>query len=169
MYSYTGFTRDISLSFEVYPQSRVEMKSMYQKLNYLASTTTPDYEGGYMKGNITRLTIGSYLYRVPGVITNLSYEIPAESPWEIAFDEPEGGDSKDMLETPKHFKVNLSFTPLHNFVPQLSTGNDTNALITPDATTKQTNHYLEDNAIADSLKTATDAYKKFSKTTEPQN
>ena len=133
-YNYTGFTRTISLSFKVHPQSRSEMKAMYQKLTYLASTLAPDYSGtgGYMKGNITRLTIGSYFYRIPGFITSLTYTVPEDASWEIAFDQPEGGLEFDQLETPRHFDVSVNFTPIHDFAPQIMDGTRNYALFTPD-------------------------------------
>jgi hypothetical protein len=143
-YNYTGFTRDISLSFKVHPQSRSEMKAMYQKLTYLASTLAPDYSGagGYMKGNITRLTIGSYFYRIPGFITSLTYSVPEDASWEIAFDQPEGGQEQDQMETPRHFDVSVSFTPIHNFAPQLMDGTRAYALFTPDQKFNQPNPYI---------------------------
>lgn len=146
-YNYTGFTRTISLSFKVHPQSRSEMKAMYQKLTYLASTLAPDYSGagGYMKGNITRLTIGSYFYRIPGFITNLTYTVPEDASWEIAFDQPEGGLEFDQLETPRHFEVQVSFTPIHDFAPQIMDGTRDYALFTPAGTPQtvfQRNPYL---------------------------
>ncbi len=61
-YTYNGFSRDISFTYKVMAQSRAEMKSIYQKLQYLASSLAPDYSNGYMKGNLVRLTIGDYLY-----------------------------------------------------------------------------------------------------------
>mgnify|MGYP003662922386 FL=1 len=144
-YNYTGFTRGISLSFKVHPQSRDEMKAIYQKLTYLASTLAPDYsgDGGYMKGNITKLTIGSYFYRIPGFISNLTYTVPEDAAWEIAFDSPEQGNEIDQMEVPKHFNVSLQFTPIHNFAPQLMDGTREYALFTPDQKNKaQKNRYL---------------------------
>lgn len=144
-YNYTGFSRDISLSFTVHPQSRDEMAATYQKLTYLASTLAPDYsgDGGYMKGNITKLTIGSYFYRIPGFISTLSYTVPEDSSWEIAFDQPEGGAEIDQMEVPRHFNVNLSFTPIHDFAPQLMKGTREYALFTPDqANSGHKNSYL---------------------------
>tara|TARA_R110002167_G_scaffold106517_4_gene273072 strand:+ start:496 stop:2289 length:1794 start_codon:yes stop_codon:yes gene_type:complete len=144
-YNYTGFTRGISLSFKVHPQSRDEMKAIYQKLTYLASTLAPDYSGGggYMKGNITKLTIGSYFYRIPGFIGNLTYTVPEDAAWEIAFDSPEQGNEIDQMEVPKHFNVSLQFTPIHNFAPQLMDGTREYALFTPDQKNKmQKNRYL---------------------------
>lgn len=156
-YNYTGFSRDISLSFKVHPQTRDEMAAMYQKLTYLASTLTPDYsgEGGYMKGNITRLTIGSYFYRIPGFISSLTYTVPEEASWEIAYNEPEGGAESSQLETPRHFDVNLSFTPIHNFAPQLMDGTRNYALFTPDSTYSgpngQRNPYLDPSGDGTSI------------------
>jgi hypothetical protein len=139
-YTYNGFSRDISFTYKVMAQSRAEMKSIYQKLQYLASSLAPDYSNGYMKGNLVRLTIGDYLYIVPGIITNLTYAIPEEASWEIALSEPENGGDVGLMETPKYFDVNLSFTPIHDFVPQLGNKKET-ALITP---SKATNSYLDD-------------------------
>ena len=143
-YNYTGFSRDISLSFTVHPQTREENKAMYQKLAYLASTLTPDYsgDGGYMKGNIVKLTIGSYFYSIPGFITSLTYTVPEEASWEIAYNEPEKGEDSTVLEAPRHFDVNLSFTPIHNFAPQLLDGTRKYALFTPDGETAQPNPFL---------------------------
>ena len=154
-HTYTGFTRDISLSFTVHPQSRDEMAATYQKLTYLASTLAPDYsgEGGYMKGNITKLTIGSYFYRIPGFISSLTYTVPEESSWEIAFDSPEQGAEMDQMEVPRHFNVSLNFTPIHNFAPQLMDGTKEYALFTPDQKNSfQKNTYLPpktDNVFED--------------------
>jgi len=138
-YNYSGFSRDISFSFKVHPQSRAEMKSIYQKLQYLASSLAPDYSNGYMKGNLVRLTIGDYLYIVPGFISNLTYNIPEEAAWEISLTEPEGGVDAGTMETPKLFDVNVSFTPIHDFVPQVGNKRST-ALITP---ASATNTYLD--------------------------
>ncbi len=149
-YNYKGFTRDISLSFTVHPQSREEMAAMYQKLTYLASTLAPDYsgDGGYMKGNITRLTVGSYFYRIPGFISSLSYTVPENASWEIAFDQPEGGNEQDQLEVPRHFEVSVNFTPIHDFAPQLMDGTRDYALFTPDqANSGQRNPYIKGDVI----------------------
>ena len=144
-YNYKGFQRDISLSFTVHPQSREEMAAMYQKLTYLASTLAPDYsgDGGYMKGNITRLTVGSYFYRIPGFISSLSYTVPENASWEIAFDSPEKGFERDQMEVPRHFEVSVNFTPIHDFAPQLMDGTREYALFTPTQTNSgQPNRYL---------------------------
>ena len=43
LHNYQGFSRDISIGFTVYAQSKAELIPMYKKLNYLASTLAPDY------------------------------------------------------------------------------------------------------------------------------
>ena len=121
------------------------MAAMYQKLTYLASTLAPDYsgDGGYMKGNITRLTVGSYFYRIPGFISSLSYTVPENASWEIAFDSPEKGFERDQMEVPRHFEVSVNFTPIHDFAPQLMDGTREYALFTPTQTNSgQPNRYL---------------------------
>ena len=94
-----------------------------------------------MKGNLIRLTIGDYLYIVPGFISNLNYNIPEEAAWEIALNSPEGESDFGMLETPKYFEVSVNFTPIHDFAPQLGTTART-AFITPQPATADGNAYL---------------------------
>ena len=61
-YNYTGFNRTISLSWTVVAQSKEELMPMYKKLNYLASSLTPEYRNkGYMRGPLLQLTMGGYL------------------------------------------------------------------------------------------------------------
>jgi hypothetical protein len=119
LYNYQGFERSINMSFTVFAQSKAELIPMYRKLNYLASTLTPDYTGaGFMRGNLLRLTLGGYLYEQPGFITSLTYSIPEESPWEIGIDNNGQYDSS-VKELPHMIKVTgLTFTPIHTFLPQ---------------------------------------------------
>ena len=118
-YVYNGFTRDISLGFTIYAHSPQEMAPIYKKLNYLLSTFTPDYSAnGKMRGNIGYLTVGDYLYRQPGVFTDIKLSGLLETHWEIALDSPEGGEGKNQYEVPKHINVNMSFKPIHTFLPR---------------------------------------------------
>jgi hypothetical protein len=82
---------------------------------------------------------------VPGFITSLTYTIPEDSSWEIALNDPENGDDEGLLETPKLFDVNVSFTPIHDFVPQVGNNKNT-ALITP---SRAINPYLDDTKTYD--------------------
>jgi hypothetical protein len=119
-YVYDGFTRDMSVGFTLYAHSPEEMRPIYQKLNYLMSSFAPDYTtSNKMRGNIGYLTVGDYLYRQPGIFTDIKLSGMLDSNWEIALAEPEG-DEKDgkQYEVPKHIKINLSFKPIHTFLPR---------------------------------------------------
>jgi hypothetical protein len=118
-YRYGGFGRSISLAFKAAVQSRQEQFPLYQKLNYLASLTAPDYsENGFMRGNLVYLTVGDWLVDVPGVLKGMSLGIPNESPWEIARDRV-GARQSDIAQLPFIVEVSgFDFAPIHNFVPR---------------------------------------------------
>jgi len=123
LYTYQKYTRSISFNFKVVCFSEVEMKPIYQKLNYLISNLSPDYSNSKkMRGPLMKLTIGNYLVYQPGFITSLDISIPNESPWEINLGEPEGTSnsdySKELFELPHYLDCSLSFTPIHNFLPK---------------------------------------------------
>jgi hypothetical protein len=117
---YQGFSRDVSLGFKIVATTRAEMKPLYKKMVYLASTTAPTYgEGGnFMKGTLVRLTVGSYLYEVPGVINSVKYTWQENFPWEIAMQNPEGNVDDDMQELPHIMDCSISFGVIHDFIPQ---------------------------------------------------
>jgi hypothetical protein len=119
-YVYNNFDRQIRFSFTVAATSRVEMKPIYQKLNYLASNLTPEYVGNKMRGPLMRLTIGDYLLYTPGFLSSLSYTIDDQSPWEIALKDPESNES-GIYELPHVINVECGFTPIQEFLPQKST------------------------------------------------
>mgnify|MGYP001284281830 FL=1 len=118
LYNYSGFDRTINLAFTVYAQSKAELIPMYKKLNYLASTMTPDYNtAGFMRGNLVRLTLGGYLYEQPGFIQGFTYEVPQEASWEIAINE-EGKSDPSVKELPFMIKVTgMTFKPIQKFIP----------------------------------------------------
>ena len=137
-YKYNGFTRTVNLGWTVAAQSKQELIPMYQKLNYLASSLSPDYTNiGYMAGNLVSLTLGGWFYEQPGIITSMNLSVPQESPWEIAIpssENNEGGNSessdKDVKELPHIIKVTgVQFIPIHTFTPRV-----------------QQNHYKGENA-----------------------
>ena len=117
-YTYGGFNRDIDFSFKVAAATRSEMKPLYRKMIYLASSTAPTYgTSGLMRGTLARLTIGSYLDQIPGVITSVKYTISTEVPWEIAMGQPEGVEN-DVQVLPMVIDCSVSFKPIHDFAPQ---------------------------------------------------
>jgi hypothetical protein len=120
-YTYAGFQRKISLSFKIAAASRKEMMPIYKKMIYLASSTAPTYggKGQFMRGTIVKLTLGDYVYELPGIMNSVTYNWNTEYPWEIAMTEPEGsgrGD-KTMQELPMVMDCNIDFTPIHTFTP----------------------------------------------------
>lgn len=123
-YRYNGYNRNINLSWTVAAQSKDELIPMYQKLNYLASSLTPDYSDiGYMRGNLVTLTVGGYLYEQTGIITGLNYTIPQESPWEISINDTAEANDDSVKELPHIIKVTgFNFIPIQDFVPRVQRG-----------------------------------------------
>jgi hypothetical protein len=124
-YTYGGFDRKVSLGWTVAAQSKAELIPMYKKLNYLASTLAPDYSsvGGFMRGNLVKLTVGGYFFEQPGIITSLSYEIKEDSPWEIGIPDVTGASpfvDPDVKELPHIIRVSgFNFIPIHTFAPSI--------------------------------------------------
>jgi hypothetical protein len=118
-YTYGGFQRKISLSFKIAAATREEMMPLYQKMIYLASSTAPTYGGNgqFMRGTITKITVGDYVYELPGVMNSVTYTWNQDYPWEIAMTEPEGLGDKTMQELPMVMDCNIEFTPIHTFTP----------------------------------------------------
>ena len=118
-YNYQGFDRSMRLNWTVMAQSKNELATQYQKLNYLASTLAPNYsDAGFMRGNIHQLTIGGYVYEYPGIIESLDFTIPEDSPWEIGITSGQESFDKTVKELPHRIEVAMSFKPISKFLPQ---------------------------------------------------
>jgi hypothetical protein len=117
---YGGFQRKITLSFKIAAATRSEMKPLYQKMLYLASSTAPTYadNGQFMRGTIVKMTVGDYVYELPGVMNSVNYSWNVEYPWEIAMTEPEGIGDTTMQELPMIMDCSIDFTPIHTFTPE---------------------------------------------------
>jgi hypothetical protein len=122
-YKYSGFSRNINLSFTVAAQSKPEIMVMYRKLNYLVSNLSPDYtNSGYMAGPLVQLTMGGWCYELPGFISGMTLDIPQESPWEIGIND-KGELNSEVKEMPMICKVTgFAFTPIEKFVPSKQVG-----------------------------------------------
>ena len=123
-YTYNGFERTVSIGFKAAAETKEELSPLYTKMVELASVTAPTYsEGGTMKGNFVKVTVGDYLANIPGIITNVSYSWNTSYPWDIAkqysknIDTP-GFIDKETQQLPTVLDCSLSFTPIHSFVPQ---------------------------------------------------
>ena len=116
-FTYQGFTRDISFSFKIAALSRDELRPLYNKLNYLISQVYPDYHPsrGIMRAPIVKVTLGDYLYRVPGFLQNVNVTVDNSTSWEINLEK-----STDVQELPHVLEVGISFKPIHDILPQRS-------------------------------------------------
>ena len=116
-YKYDGYTRAISMDFRVVVHSKYEQSIIYDKLNYLASVTAPNYSAGwFMRVNLIKVTVGDYLNNTIGILNGLSYSIPQESPWDIGRNS-DGKQDNNSLQMPFIIDVGgFSFTPIHNFI-----------------------------------------------------
>lgn len=117
---YSGFQRKITLSFKIAAATRSEMEPLYQKMIWLASATAPTYASGgqFMRGTITKITVGDYIYELPGVLNSVGYTWNPDYPWEIAMLEPEAtGEDTFEQELPMVMDCQIDFTPIHTFTP----------------------------------------------------
>lgn len=121
-YTYNGFTRQMSLSWTIAAQSKQELIPMYKKLNYLASSLTPNYSSqGYMRGNLAQITIGDYVVNQPGIITGLTYDLQEDSPWEIGIN-VDGNLDPTTAQVPHIIRVSgFNFIPIQQFIPSKQT------------------------------------------------
>lgn len=127
-HTYQSFGRSVNVSFKSAVATKFELKPLYRKLVYLASTTAPTYsDNGIMRGTIVKLNIGDYLSDTPGFINSVSYSWEPRYPFEIALgkhDEnaPQGDPSANtdlsVQELPHILNCSVSFTPIHTFTPQ---------------------------------------------------
>jgi len=115
-YMYTGYGRDLSVSFTVYATDRDEMQPIYRKLNALAGYTAPTYnpESIAMEGPWMRLTIGDLLVQQPVVLSSLSYTYEVgDAPWEINIE-----NDPNMMQVPFKVSVQMQFNVISDYLPQ---------------------------------------------------
>lgn len=124
-FTYQGFTRQISFSFKIAAFSRSELKPLYNKLNYLISQVYPDYSPNtnVMRAPLVKITLGDYLYRVPGFIESINVTADNSSPWEINLE-----NSADVQELPHVLEIAISFKPIHNILPKRQTNDSVNLI-----------------------------------------
>lgn len=117
-FTYNGFNSSYNMSFTVMAQSKQELSIMYHKLNYIKSTLSPDYsDAGYMRGNIAQLTMGGYIYEMPGIIESFNITIPNDTTWEIGIN-ADGSYDSTVKELPHRVEVDMTFKPIYKFLPQ---------------------------------------------------
>ena len=115
-YIYGGYSRDLSIGFDIYATDRDEMQPIYRKLNALAGYTAPTYdpESIAMEGPWMRITIGDLFNQTPVILNSLSYEYGVtEAPWEINIE-----DDPNMMQVPFKISVTMAFNVISDYLPQ---------------------------------------------------
>jgi hypothetical protein len=103
-YTYSNIERSVNFAFKIYALNADELKACWQKINFLTNLTYPQ---GYA-GNIAvvapfiRFTLGSMHVNKEAFISDLSYEIPDDAPWET------GEDGMDEYILPKIINVTMA-------------------------------------------------------------
>ena len=106
---YQGFTRTIGFSFRMAVENRQDLVPLYDKLNALVSQTYPDYsENGVMRTSLTRVTVGDYIYRMPGFLESVNVTVNQDSSWEI----------QNNYQMPHYVDVAVTFRPIHEEIPK---------------------------------------------------
>ena len=126
--TYSGFERNISFGFKAAAETRGDLAPLYKKLNLLASTTAPTFDGSgqFMRGTLVRVKIGDYLHNQLCNITAISFTWQQDYPWEIK------ADKKENIQILPHvLDVSVTAEVIHEFVPQ--TGGDMPFITNPDA------------------------------------
>ena len=124
-FTYQGFSRQISFSFKVAAFSRNELRPLYSKLNNLISQVYPDYSPNLnvMRAPLVKITLGDYLYRVPGFIESVNVTVDNTSPWEVNLE-----SSEDVQQLPHVLEVAISFKPIMNILPKRQTTDSVNLI-----------------------------------------
>lgn len=114
-FTYQGFSRTIVFSFRVAAGSRDELIPMYNRINALMSQVYPDYSPttSIMRAPVVRVTIGDYLYRVPGFLESVNLTVENNTPWEINLD-------GDLAQLPQVVDINVTFRPIMDILPKRS-------------------------------------------------
>ena len=115
-FQYGGFTRNIAIDFTVYATDRDEVKPIWRKLNALAGYTAPEYT----KDNIAlvapwmRITIGDLFNQQAVLVKSVNYTLHnADTTWETNIEQ-----DPQMMQTPHKVDVNLTLTPITDWLPQ---------------------------------------------------
>jgi hypothetical protein len=122
--TYQGYDRSISFAFKLLVQTRSELIPLYKKLNHLISQVYPDYspQTNFMRGSVVKLTIGDYIYRMPGFIENVNVTLNTDVGWETLLGEydntPGGIKDSQLAQLPLVVNVSCNFKPIMDILPR---------------------------------------------------
>jgi hypothetical protein len=131
-YTYQGFTRSVNFSFRIAVGSSEELVPLYSKLNRLISQVYPDYSDktSVMRAPLVKVTVGDYLFRMPGFLESVNVTINNDATWEI----------EDGKQLPQYLDVNVAFKPIFKNLPERSKIDSQMSIITnPNLSSLDTN------------------------------
>jgi len=104
-YIYKGWERKIGFSFKVYVTSKQELKTTWNKLNYLYGLAYPIKYSSQTSiiSPIVRLTIGDLYDGMVGHFDNLEYSFEDDTPWDL----------EEGSQLPMGVSINIGFTVMH--------------------------------------------------------
>ena len=113
VYVYQGTQREISFTFDIMPKSDKELVVLWEKMNYLAGLTYPDWteQSGGGQGMIApfcKLTIGDMYKNTSGYISSLSFSVQENGTWETTF-----------AKLPKYIQASVGFTYIGDRLPSM--------------------------------------------------
>ena len=108
---YQGTNREISFTFDIYPKSDQELPVLWEKMNYLAGLTYPEWApaNGGGKGMIApfcKLTIGDMYRDASGYISGLTYTVQDNGTWETT-----------LAKLPKYIQASCTFVYIGDRLP----------------------------------------------------
>jgi hypothetical protein len=95
-----------------------------------------------MRAPVVRVTIGDYLYRVPGFLENVNITIDNSYPWEVNLEKSQIGD---IAQLPQVMDIAVSFKPIMDILPRRSYITDVSR--TTVAGTETTRAYSKNTAL----------------------
>ena len=110
VYVYQGATRNVNITFKVFPKTVQEMVTLWEKLNYLRGLVYPKIENNRMVSPFFSFTLGDMFDNQPMIFQSLNYTIDTQSTWEI----------KPGLRLPKLVNVSADMTVIDKQVPQMT-------------------------------------------------
>ena len=105
-YTYQKFKRSVSFNLDIPCYNVSQLKSKHKTLEQLALTTAGGYNNNVLGGVFMRLKVGNYLNNQYAIMTDLSYDIPDDSSWDIDY------------QLSMYIKASFAFNIIHDTLPQ---------------------------------------------------